>query len=438
MTPASRHPRLERARRATRRGRGVPGVALAGLLVGLLVVTVACRSSGGAADEAASTASAPEATTTGSDLARETAGASSTGTATTTPPVTAGSTIAAATTGDSTTTTTPPEVGCEPTLTVEEQVALLVWPSVYSSDWETARRVVSENGLGGVLLMEPSGWDAETIAARLARLESESAHGLLVATDEEGGDVQRLAGVSPLASQRDVSAAMSPSEASTRISEHAAIVRGLGIDVVFAPVVDVLPAEGSPPLRRSRFFDGGPEQVAAYGSAYVEGWQRAGILPVLKHFPGHGRASGDTHTGDGVTAPLADLETWDLVPYRLLADSGAGVMVGHLTTPGLSDGLPASRSPGAVGFLRDEVGFADALVVSDSLDMDAVGVPVPQAAVESIAAGVDVVLFTDPSITGAVLDAVEGAVAEEVIPEDRITDAARKVWALLDGAGDLC
>jgi beta-N-acetylhexosaminidase len=323
-------------------------------------------------------------------------------------------------------------------LELEEQIALLAWPSVYNSDWETAHRVVRENGLGGVLLMKPSGWDADTIDKQLTELELDSPFGLVVATDEEGGDVQRLSGVSKLASQYDMSTENSALEASKVIAAHAATVSDLGIDVVFAPVVDVLPVEGSPPLRRSRFFAGGPEAVAEFASAYVGAWQSEGVLPVLKHFPGHGQASGDTHVSDGITAPLAELEARDLIPYRLLAGSGAGVMVGHLTTPGLSDGLPASRSASAVDYLRDVVGFGDALVVSDSLDMDAVGVPVPQAAVESIAAGVDVVLFTDPSITADVLDAIEAAAADGTIPADRITDAARKVWAMLGHPDGLC
>jgi beta-N-acetylhexosaminidase len=327
---------------------------------------------------------------------------------------------------------------CAPSISLEQQIALLVWPSVYSSDWETARSVVRDHGLGGVLLMKPAGWDAETITLRLAELESESPFGLIVATDEEGGDVQRLSDVSDLDSQFDVSTRMSPDDAFRLISQHAEIANGIGIDVVFAPVVDVLPAEGSPPLRRSRFFSGGPAQVTEFAAAYVDAWRRAGVLPILKHFPGHGEASGDTHVGDGVTAPLPELEGRDLVPYRMLSGTGAGVMVGHLTTLELSDGLPASRSARAIGYLRDELGYQDALVVSDSLDMGAVGVPVPQAAAESLDAGVDVVLFTDPSITGSVIESITAAVGDGTIPIERIEDAALKVWRLLGHEGDFC
>jgi len=311
-------------------------------------------------------------------------------------------------------------------------VALLVWPSVYAADWESARRVVADNGLGGVLLMKPDGWDAATLRQRLAELDVASPHGLLVATDEEGGDVQRLSAIAPLPSQREISTTMTPEEASVAIGQHAEIVADLGVDIVLAPVVDVLPEDGQPPLDASRFFQGDPQNVGAYGAAYVGAWQRAGILPVLKHFPGHGAASGDTHVGAGETPGIAALEARDLVPYRLLAGTGAAVMVGHLTTPGLSDDVPASRSAPAVAYLREVLGYGDALVVSDALDMGAVGISVPEAAVESVRAGVDVVLFTDPAMTGPVIEALRSAVEDGTLPAERVRDAATKVARLLD------
>lgn len=327
---------------------------------------------------------------------------------------------------------------CVVPLTITEQIALLVWPSVYASDWSTARATVAEHQLGGVLLMKPSGWDADTLRERLGELEQGAAHGLVVATDEEGGEVQRLGELWPLASQFEVSTKMDSAAAGRLIAAHAALVADVGVDVVLGPVVDVLPTSGDPPLRRSRFFAGTPDDVAEFASAYIDAWRQAGIEPVLKHFPGHGDASGDTHVGDGITAPLDALEQRDLAPYRALAGSGVGVMVGHLTTPGLTGDVPASRSADAVEYLREQLGYGDALIVSDSLDMDAVGVPVPQAAVESLRAGVDVVLFTDPTITGEVIGAIQSAVGAGSLPPERVEAAAAKVWRLLGGLDPGC
>ena len=93
--------------------------------------------------------------------------------------------------------------------------------------------------------------------------------------------------------------------------------------------------------------------VTDYAGAYARGLRDAGLLPVLKHFPGHGHGSGDSHTGGVVTPPLADLQNNDLVPYRTLdAQAPVGVMVGHMQVPGLTGSDPASLSPAAYALLR--------------------------------------------------------------------------------------
>jgi beta-N-acetylhexosaminidase len=316
---------------------------------------------------------------------------------------------------------------CVGQLSLDEQIPLLVWPAVSTADWPAAQRAVGELGVGGVLLMRPSGITRDELTALLGDLRASSAHGLLVATDEEGGDVQRLAAYRHLPSQREVSTTMAPADAQVLIADHAQFVRSIGVDVVLGPVVDVAPVEGEPPLHPSRFFAGDPDTVGAYASAYVEGWRSAGLLPVLKHFPGHGRASGDTHVGQGRTPPIEALEQWDLRPYRALGGSGAGVMVGHLTVPGLTADVPASTSPEAMAYLRAVPGYADALVISDALGMEAVGADVPVAAVASIAAGVDVVLFTETHRTAEVIGSIAAAVADGRLSPERVRSAADRV-----------
>jgi beta-N-acetylhexosaminidase len=148
---------------------------------------------------------------------------------------------------------------------------------------------------------------------------------------------------------------------------------------------------------------------------------------VLKHFPGHGGASGDTHIGQGRTAPIEALEQWDLRPYVALGGADVGVMVGHLTVPGLAGDVPASMSPPAIAYLRGIPGHEDALVISDALGMEAVGLDVPDAAVASIAAGVDVVLFTAPGRTEDVIGSIAAAVADGRISTERIRSAADRV-----------
>ncbi len=358
------------------------------------------------------------------------------GTAPSTAPATTTSTVVAST------TTAPADPlarleQCVHAWPLRDRAALLVWPGVSGAAWNDAIALVRDQHVGGVVLMRMDDAFAAQLPTRLAELDALSAHGLLVATDEEGGQVQRLRALQSLPSQEAISQ-MAALDANALLVDHARIVAAAGIDVVLGPVVDVRAVDGSDPLGQGRLFVGDPQTVAAWGALYVDAWEGAGITPVLKHFPGHGSASGDTHDGHVTTPSLDVLLTRDLVPYATLAGSGAAVMIGHLDVPGLTGGQPASRSPQAVALLRDQLGWGDALVLSDALGMGAVGLPVPQAAVAAVAAGVDVVVFTGNAATPAVIDALVAAVTAGTISEARLDEAAARVAATLDAHGRAC
>lgn len=373
-----------------------------------------------------------EASTTSTTATPTTTAAPSTPPATTAPAATAPATIA----------DPANQPSCVDSLTTREQAALLVWPAVYSSAWSEAQQVIEQSGVGGVLLMTPRDWSVDDLTNSLAALEAISSHGLIVATDEEGGDVQRLRIVGDLASQRQFSNTMSPADAEALIAAHGIAVRATGVDMVLGPVVDVEPNAGDVPLQPSRFFVGEPSNVSAYAAAYIAGWSESGLFSVLKHFPGHGAASGDTHITAGVTPSFADIEGWDLRPYAELAeqvaDEQVSVMVGHLTVPGLTDGVPATRSAAAVDYLRNDMGYDDALLITDALGMAAVGLAEPEASVLAVAAGIDVVLFTQTSQTGAVIDALVSAVETGQIDSSQLALSATKVMRLLERDGHTC
>lgn len=361
--------------------------------------------------------------------------------------------VAATTTASATTapppTTAPPTSAAPPTVApdgllqcvqawpLRDRVALLVWPAVKGAAWTQAIALVRDQHVGGVLLMQPDANFAVALAGHLAELDALAAHGVLVATDEEGGAVQRLSAIEPLDSQEALSQRPA-AEVVALLTAHAQLVAATGVDVVLGPVVDVRPITGNDPLGAGRLFVGGPAEVAGWGAVYVSAWESAGLTPVLKHFPGHGSASGDTHNGRAVTPPLAALRERDLVPYRVLAGSGAAVMIGHLEVPDLTDGLPASLSPAAVSLLRDELGWGDAVVMTDALGMGGVGLAVPDAAVWAIAAGVDVVMFTQGDQTPAVIDAISAAVGAGVLDVGRIDASAARVAGLLEAHGHPC
>ena len=194
-------------------------------------------------------------------------------------------------------------------------------------------------------------------------------------------------------------------------------MRGLGITVDFAPVVDVSD-QGANTVIGDRSFSNDPATVTAYAGAFARGLRDAGVLPVLKHFPGHGHGSGDSHTAGVVsTPPLDQLMTSDLVPYRTLTGEGAvGVMMGHLEVPGLTGNTPASLSPTAVNLLRSGgyggPGFNGPVFSDDLSSMAAINsrYGVAEAVLRALQAGTDVALWITTDEVPAVLDRLESAV----------------------------
>ena len=316
---------------------------------------------------------------------------------------------------------------CVASIPLRARVAQLVWPAVYGDALRSSATSLAQLGVGGAVVMTfPAG--AKT--ADLLALKQAGAVPLLLATDEEGGRVQRFKVLGALPAPHEVAATMTVEAARAMVADHAKTLAAAGIDIVFAPVVDVQPDGVEGPIGE-RSFGADPAVVTAYASAYVAGWQSAGIIPVLKHFPGHGAATGDTHDGFASTAPLDDLRRRDLLPYAELAGSGAAVMVGHLDVPDLTEsGLPASISPAAIaGLLRGEYGYEDALVISDALGMDAITqrYSLPEAAELALIAGEDVVIFTNTDQAAAVIDGLVAAVDAGRLSEARVDDALSRV-----------
>ncbi|NTY61320.1 glycoside hydrolase family 3 N-terminal domain-containing protein [Mycolicibacterium sphagni] len=241
---------------------------------------------------------------------------------------------------------------------------------------------------------------------------------LAVSVDEEGGRVERLSsliGTAP--SARVLAATQTPDQVYQLALDRGNKMRGMGITIDFAPVVDVTDAADDTVIG-DRSFSNDPAVVTAYAGAYARGLRDAGLLPVLKHFPGHGHGSGDSHTAGAVTTPpLADLQANDLIPYRTLTtEAPVAVMVGHLEVPGLTGTMPASLSAAAVALLRSGgyggPGF-DGPVFSDDLSsMAAISdrYGVAEAVLRSLQAGIDVALWVTTDEVPAVLDRLEKAV----------------------------
>jgi beta-N-acetylhexosaminidase len=237
----------------------------------------------------------------------------------------------------------------------------------------------------------------------------------LVLIDQEGGRVQRLRPPHWRAlppgrafKRLDGLNRLTPKEAAHIVSHlTAADLAALGINCNCTPVLDV-PVPGSHDIIGDRAYDTTPAAVAELGRAVMEGCIAGGVVPVIKHIPGHGRAKADSHLElPVVDAALADLEATDFVPFRDLADAPAA-MTAHVVYTAIDGRHPASTSPRVHrDIIRGHIGF-DGLLMSDDLSMNALDGPMHARAAAVIAAGSDLALHCNGNL--AEMAAVASAV----------------------------
>jgi beta-N-acetylhexosaminidase len=281
-----------------------------------------------------------------------------------------------------------------------------------------ARAVVDTHHVGGIMI---GSWTDLTMLSdgSLTNIAGSALPlPLAVSVDEEGGRVSRLApviGTQP--SPRALAQTNTPEQVYQIALQRGQAMRNLGITIDFAPVVDVTDAPDDTVIG-DRSFGSDPTAVTDYAGAYARGLRDAGVLPVLKHFPGHGHGSGDSHTGAVTTPPIADLQNVDLVPYRTLTTQApVGVMVGHMQVPGLTGSDPASLSPAAYALLRSGdyggPGFNGPVFTDDLSSMQAISdrFGVAEAALRGLQAGADTALWVTTGEVPAVLDRLEKALA---------------------------
>jgi beta-N-acetylhexosaminidase len=287
-------------------------------------------------------------------------------------------------------------------------------------DGDDAKAVVASNHVGGIFI---GSWtDKKMLGPNLVKdLSVSTALPVAVSVDEEGGRVARLSAlIGPAPSAKALAMMHTPEEVYAMALDRGHRMFGLGITVDFAPDVDVTDQPDDTVIG-DRSFGSDPEKVVAYAGQYARGLHDAGLLPVLKHFPGHGHGSGDSHTGSViVTPPLQQLQDNDLVPFRKLLNAVApqGAMVGHLQVPDLTGNEPASVSRAAVQMLRTGAGYNgpafDGPIFSDDLSSMAAikdHYTVPEAVLRTLQAGTDVALWITTDEVPAVLDRLEKAVA---------------------------
>jgi beta-glucosidase-like glycosyl hydrolase/tRNA A-37 threonylcarbamoyl transferase component Bud32 len=317
-------------------------------------------------------------------------------------------------------------------MSLRDKLAQLVMVGVTGA--ADARKVVTDHHVGGIFI---GSWTDLSMLQDGTLPELSNAGGplpLAVSVDEEGGRVQRLKSlIGPQDSARVLRQTLSLQEVHDIALERGQKMKALGITIDFAPDVDVTEEEDDEVIG-DRSFGSDASTVTEYAGEYAKGLREAGLLPVLKHFPGHGHGSGDSHTGGVSTPPLEDLEANDLIPYQTLTtEAPVAVMVGHLDVPGLTDQYPASLSPQAYQLLRsgDYGGppFDGPIFTDDLSSMRAISdrFGVAEAALRALQAGADVALWVTTDEVPAVLDRLESAVHSGDLTEAQIDASVLRV-----------
>ncbi|OEY24230.1 beta-N-acetylglucosaminidase [Corynebacterium sp. BCW_4722] len=329
----------------------------------------------------------------------------------------------------------------EPERDLRERVASLMVVGV--SNYAQARFALDQ-GAGGLII--PSWADPKLLTEEgrnINALRAEYARPFSVAIDFEGGRVQRHTSVfGEFMPPRDLAAREDAAIRGTGYDIGRAL-RAYGVNVDYAPVVDLDTAGLE--IIGDRAFGTDPREVERVAGLFSQGLIDAGVTPTFKHFPGHGRASGDTHLELATTPPLDELKRSDLLPYGPLLERfpRASVMMGHMIVPGLgADGVPSSMDPEAYRILREGdypggVPFDGVVVTDDLSGMRGIldYAPTIHAVARAIGSGADQALWSSGAGLAEIIDHVVWCVENGYIVPERVDEAAGRVQQQLIDVG---
>ena len=283
-----------------------------------------------------------------------------------------------------------------------------------------------ENGLGSVTLFASNTPNFETAENLIKELRSYNPE-LLIAIDEEGGDVTRLFVHEGSKYPSPALLGQCDDEDLTYRSYNSmgAVLRGLGIDITYAPVADVVAVENNP-IVGVRSFGMKTDVVSRHVIQAVKGLQDAGISACIKHFPGHGAVIEDSHHDlPYIKMALSDYESAHIRPFKDSIASGAdAIMIGHLVAESIDRDKPASLSSKVIHeYLREKLKF-EGLVITDALDMGAIGGPskIHESALNALMAGANLLCFSgmgdQSQFVSSSFEWIKASVEKELLPID--------------------
>ncbi len=311
-------------------------------------------------------------------------------------------------------------------------------------------RDMTERNLGGVVLFEYDYINEQPLnidsAAQLTRLTStlhQFDEGLIISTDQEGGNVARLSRRAGFPSTRTAAqlGEISVEATRTQAAAMAQLLAQNGITLNLAPVVDVNTNPNNPIIARyGRSFAADPALVTDHARAFIEAHHQHGVQCTLKHFPGHGSSIADSHLG------FVDVtDTWsedELIPFRQLVSEGVvdAIMTAHIFNANLDDRFPATLSEATLtGLLRNDIGY-EGVIISDDMLMGAItqNFGFEEAVVQAVKAGVDILAISNNAVVAQpdntrvqrAINALSAAVENGELSAERIMQSYQRIQKL--------
>ena len=302
---------------------------------------------------------------------------------------------------------------------------------------DATRQALENYPVGGIVYFAKNLESQDQVKEMIDNSQKYSSIGLFVATDEEGGVVNRLmdtVGTTYIGSMyyyKDDGDETAYENAYTIANDMSA----LGFNLDFAPVADVWSNPDNTVIGERAYSDDYAQAAELVGNA-VKGFNDGGVMCTLKHFPGHGDTAEDSHYSSAyVHRTKEEIMADEMQPFRSGIEAGAEfVMVGHLIVPDI-DEVPATLSYKiATGILRDELKF-EGVAITDSFEMESIAdnYSVDDAVVMSVKAGVDMIL--QPKDMASAVNSIEQAVADGELSEDRIDESVRRILTLKESRG---
>lgn len=302
---------------------------------------------------------------------------------------------------------------------------------------KTMKENLQKYPVGGVILFSRNIWNRKQTKKLIRKLQKNAAMPMFISVDEEGGDVARIGNnkkmkTDTFPTMEEIGKTQDADYVYYMASTIGSQIGELGFNVDFAPVADVKTSEMNSEIG-TRSFGDDPKKVAEFVSAYVKGLESQNICSTLKHFPGQGSSSGDTHQGSvDIDSSISKLRKIDFVPFVSGIEAGADfVMVSHISVSRVTEtSEPASVSKLIMAtILREELDYSG-LIVTDAFDMACITdkYSAAEAAVKSFNAGADIILM--PQDLPEAYDAILSKVKSGKITEKRLNDTVQRILKL--------